>query len=849
MLDNNNHLIRRNDIIDALWHAYQILYEQKLQIRLINGEPGTGKTTLVNMFINELNEKPDKALLATGFCNLPSEYNVPYKPFKEVLKQLFDTLKEMEKSEKKSGKEKMKNALAFSAQVLLNYAPDLIGSLLPGADLLKDISQHILEESNLIEKLKSKTEEPPQQLSESKIIEEFINFVKALSKEYYLVLFIDDLQWLDAPSTNLLYQMLIELKNSPVLFIGCYRSTDIYSSLSGKHPLETLLNEIKIAHGNVFIQLDNLTDDTREALMNSMLNSESNEYDNLFRNELFRRTQGNPLFVTELINLFQENGEIYMAENGAWRNKEKLDWQAYPVRVEGIIRERIGKLEDSLIEVLSHASVQGTRFIVQVLSKTMGEPERMLLMDLSKKLQKQYHLVKEGECIRMKKNLISRFYFSNYIFQQYLYQELSQTQRMLLHGDIAVILEEMYAGNTEVEEVATDIAYHYEMAGEYDQAVKYMEIAARSMMRLSAYNEATIILKKALQYSREEGENNELIQLRLLANLGVCYYSVKGWGASETEQIYKQLEQLQEQTGCKDYNEIIAFGLWTIHFIRMDFEESLSILENFLEEARAAKDMGTWQTACVSLANTYFWTGDFKRADNYLSELHQTAEEHPLSLQNRALYSLLYTNVSLQLGKSEEAIAEREYMQREFTNVPDKFIQAMGWQVVTWHAFFNNEMEKCHEAATKMLAISERYSFNYYIGLGKIFVAGSLPSDQCQKAIELADEGYNSLIQEKTTEYVLVHSLYKYIKANALFHSGMHADCLEILENTIPVCLKKGELCYVPELYLLKGECYRVTGRIQDAEREYRKTLDIAGQLNSVSVGTKAETLLTQLNK
>lgn len=80
MLGNNNQFIRRNDIIDGLWKAHQALQQQKLQIRLSNGEPGTGKTALVNMFINELNKKPEKTLLATGFSNLPSEYNTPYKP-------------------------------------------------------------------------------------------------------------------------------------------------------------------------------------------------------------------------------------------------------------------------------------------------------------------------------------------------------------------------------------------------------------------------------------------------------------------------------------------------------------------------------------------------------------------------------------------------------------------------------------------------------------------------------------------------------------------------------------------------------------------------------------------------
>lgn len=61
-----------------------------------------------------------------------------------------------------------------------------------------------------------------------------------------------------------------------------------------------------------------------------------------------------------------------------------MEWHDYPIRIEGIIEERISNLEDSLMEILSHASVQGPNFILQVLSRTLNESERNLLMSLSK---------------------------------------------------------------------------------------------------------------------------------------------------------------------------------------------------------------------------------------------------------------------------------------------------------------------------------------------------------------------------------------------------------------------------------------------------------------------------------
>jgi len=840
-------LIRRDDVIEKLWAAFEKLDSGQFQIRFINGEPGTGKSVLMNMFINELmNKYPESILTATGFCNLPSEYNIPYKPFKELLKQLFLQMKKVQEKAQNSGKERMKNVLSFSLRVLLKNAPDLIGNLLPGGGILKDISQSIIDEADLVDSLKKKTQQAPDQVSESKIIEQFMSFVKELSSHYPLVLFIDDLQWIDTPSQNLLYQMLIELRQCRILFLGCYRSTDLYMSLSNHHPMEKLINEVKISFGNVFTALDELPEVEQEKFMNQLLDVNPNHYDDFFRKEMFRRTHGNPLFITELVDLFKEEKDIYIGEDGSWVNTQELDWHSYPVRIEGIIRERIGKLESSLVETLSHASVQGTRFIVQVLSKTMGESERELLMNLSQKLQKQHHLVTEGECARRKNKLVSKFYFSNYIFQQYLYEELSLTQRMLLHGDIAAILEDMYSDN--LEEVSGDIAYHYEMSGEYEKAVKYMLMAVDAMIRISAFREAIPVLENGLRYLDGEMEGEySLLKLQFLSKLCTCYYSVNGWGASETERIYKQLEQLRDSTGCRDYDEMIAFGLWTIHIVRLDFEQAIQVMKYYWGQIKETKDALSWQTACVSLANTYFWTGERNKMRYYLDVLAEFSVGNVLTLQNRALYSLLLTNLLFQEGRYKEAVEERDYMLDEFTSVSDKFIQAMGWQVVAWHAFFNEEFELCRESSTRMLEISEKYSFSFYVGIGKIFQAGSFASDDYLQALSLADEGYQSLLLDKDASNVLAHSLYKYIKGFILYGAGHYEECVELLENTIAICKAKGELCYVPDMHLLCGECYRMEGKKEEAEHCYLQAKQDAGAQEYIHARNKSEQLLVKL--
>lgn len=836
---------RRDREVDNLLSAFYELEKGKLQIRFVNGEAGSGKSTLVGMFIDEIKPQAAQTIITTGFCNLPSDYNLPYQPFKDLLKQLFEEARQLQETAP-TRKETVRNVINFSAQMLLKYAPNLIGSLIPGGSLVSEISQSIIEETQLVEKLQKKSEEPPGRLDESQITEQFIRFVQAFTKEYRLVLVVDNLQWVDIPSVNLMYQMVIALRDCPVLFIGCYRSTDVDIPVNGeKHPLDKLINEVKISQGNVFIQLDQIKADERRTFMNRMLDSEPNAYTSDFRDKLFERTNGNPLFVTELIDLFKEENEIVRNGQGEWVDGPYLDWQLYPVKIEGIIRERIGRLEDSLVQVLSHASVQGYHFIAQVLSRTLHEPEREMLRNLSKKLQKQYHLVTEGECVRLKKSLISRFSFSNYIFQQYLYQELGQTERMLLHEDVAMALEEMYKDH--LNEVSNDIAYHYEMAGEYEKAVYYMQLTASEMMRLSAYTKAIPILQKAIGYLQEEAEEESLGDLfELSIRLCVCFRSTKGWGDGETIRAYEIADTYRRRTGDSRYDDFLAFGQWTILMTQLRFQECIDLMENYLESKGEELSVEGKQSAYISLINTYFWMGDFPKTADILGRLESTYPQQPFSRTNQALYHFLKLNISLQTGHLEKSVEEREKIIRQFTAEENRFTQVIIWQAVCWHAFLTGEWDLCREYARKLLDMSQKYSFYYYICIGKMFVGATLPPEEYAKARVYVDEGYAGLDHHKDHK-ALTHSLYKLIVGMLLFRSGQFDACREVIDEGIETCRAIGEYCYVPQLYLLQGVCNEKQGDRQTAAEAFLTCMEIARQCGAKYPLSQAEKRLSNL--
>ncbi len=819
--------VRREREMTQLWQAFQALDRGCCQLRFIPGEAGTGKSVLLEMFAGELEEKTENTLIASTFCCIRSEYSIPYQPFKELLKQLMQEVRDNEEIEKKgrSGREKLKEAFAFSARMLLEHAPDLIDNFIPVGTVLGAIGQHFLGNDEKPEKNNSP--------DESKIIEEYINTLRAVSGKYRLVLLLDDLQWIDKPSVNLLYQLSVVLKDCPVLIVGSYRSTDIDVADGEKHPMDKLINEVKISYGNVFLHLDNIDVWERRKFMDQLLDREANVYDAAFRQTLFERTGGNPLFVSEMVCLLKEEGVLEQNEVGIWTNHKIPDWQSYPVRIEGIIRERIGRLEESMVEVLSQASVQGYRFIVQVLSRTMGETERDLLMTLSRKLQKQYHLVNEGPCVRSTRGLVSEFNFSNYIFQQYLYQELSATQRMILHGDIAVILEELFRDN--IGEVAGDIARHYELAGEPEKALKYIEITVDQMLAVSGFLEASVLLDKAL--GGFAGQMDEYIRLRFLVKQGLCYRSVKGWGSEDTGRLYLEAEELSRKLECDDYTEIILFGQWTICLVKLQLDRCLELAAGYRKIAVERNDLPMGLMALITSINTLFWRGELREADACLKEFEELYKKKdpaiPVQPAVETLYGMFNLLISFQLGDYERTAEAKKQLIAKISATKDRFCQSIAYQALTWQEYLAGNREQSGKYAETLLELAKAGGYPFYISVGYLFYGAFVAMTNAEEGIGLIREGYKILQGNTELDVVSMHSVYGLLLNTVYLENGRFDELKDSLPKIIEKSIQVKEVCYLSELYLLEGRSYQATGDRAKADIAFEEACQIAREIGA----------------
>jgi tetratricopeptide (TPR) repeat protein len=280
-----------------------------------------------------------------------------------------------------------------------------------------------------------------------------------------------------------------------------------------RHPIEKVLAEFKRLYGDVCLDLGREDKVEGRGFVDALLDTEPNEFGVRFRAAFLDHTGGHPLFAIELLRDLQERGDLIRNERAAWVEGPALSWHLLPARVEGVIEERIGRLEEDLRAALTVASVEGEEFTAQVVARVQEVQERRLLRRLSQELEKRHRLVRELGEERVGHRLLSRYRFAHALFQQYLYNDLSLGERRLLHGEVARALAELF--EEAVEEIAVQLAFHYRRAGLEEQALPHLIRAGHQARAKFANDEAVGYYSEALRTVPEDGpERFDLLACR-----------------------------------------------------------------------------------------------------------------------------------------------------------------------------------------------------------------------------------------------------------------------------------------------------------------------------------------------
>jgi tetratricopeptide (TPR) repeat protein len=466
------------------------------RVAFIAGGAGQGKTALALAFARRAEESHSDLIVLSGQCNAQAGIGDPYLPFREALDQLTGGVEAKWASGVISteGARRLWTALPLAIQTMIELAPDLVDRMAPGTQLIvraaavspqatawrKDL------EDFLERRVVFQVTTAPKQID---LFEQLTRLFRQVSERSPLLLILDDLQWADDASISLLFHLGRRIADRRVLVLCAYRPDEVALGRDGdRHPLEQVIHELVRLHGENVLDLAESAEAAGMGFIDSFLDSEPNRLGTEFRQALYQRTGGHPLFTIELLRALQERGDLRKDGDGYWEAAANLAWDELPARVEAVIEERIGRLEGNLRELLAVASVEGHDFTAQVLARIQALEERKLLRELSQELEKRHRLVREMGEVRTGHRVLSRYQFAHQLFQRYLYNGLSAGERRLLHGEIAAVLEELFADD--LSHGAVQLAYHYGQAALPEKAAPYVKQAGDQAKASYANQEA-----------------------------------------------------------------------------------------------------------------------------------------------------------------------------------------------------------------------------------------------------------------------------------------------------------------------------------------------------------------------
>ncbi len=603
------------------------------RVMFITGEAGSGKTTLIHQFVQRAMAQHRSLVVARGICNAYTGLGDPYLPFREIVQTLTGDI-ETRRAGGNLNSEHARRLWAIwpeAIRILLDAGPDLIELFVPG-DVLAYRAETFLPAAHRADwqnrpatPAKRQTAPgaaaPPQQ----SVFQQVTRVLGALARHCPLVLVLDDLQWADSGSLNLLFHLSRSLADHRILIIGAYRPAAVLSTDSGdRHPLPAIVNEIKRLLGDCHLDLDQA--DGRQ-LVEAYLDAKPNRLGNSFRETLFQQTGGNPLFTVELLDDLQAGGVLIKDETGHWIEAAGANWRQLPTRVEAVIAERIGRLPEAQQILLRIAGVEGEEFTAEVVAHIQEEEPQTIIQTLSNVLGKRHQLVQSTrlQFLEAGGRRLSHYRFRHNLFQKHLYNQLDEPERLHLHQAVGSTLEKLYqtpGANVETADIWPRLAYHFEAAGLLEKAVGYLLLAGNRAARMSAHEEAIAMYSKGLTLLQNLPESQERtsLELELQLALGGQLVTIQGWGTKERIATCRRAFDLCLQVGGTTQLLRTLFLQADVCRAQGKLQDSLNLGEQLLILTHTSQDPLQIALPYWTLGETYFFQGDIVRGQEYFEQ-------------------------------------------------------------------------------------------------------------------------------------------------------------------------------------------------------------------------------------
>ena len=838
------------------------------KVVFVTGESGSGKTALIQEFSQRAQDAHTDLLVATGNCNAYTGVGDPYLPFREILAFLTGDVEARWEAGTISRKHALRlwEKLPVAAQALVEVGPDLIDSFVQRAAMLDRVRSRVSVEQDWLIRLGALLDRKPVTalnigaLQQVNLFEQYTRVLQSLEAQSPILLVIDDLQWADTGSINLLFHLGRRLAGCRVLLLGAYRSEEVALGREGmRHPLEPLVNEFRRSYGDILVNLGQaLGQEESREFIDEFLDKEPNRLGESFRKMLYQQTQGHPLFTIELLRGLQERGDIFKDPEGYWVPGPSLDWETLPVRVEAAIQERISRLPKAMQRALEIASIEGEMFTAEVVARVQGIDEQEILGSLSGDLDRSHRLVRAQSIQRVNNQLLSRYQFRHILFQKYLYGSLDEVLRVHLHEQVGISLEELYGAEEGAAAVAVQLALHFQLARIVEKAIHYLRLAGDRAMQLSAYHEVIAHTTRALELLENipESIDREEQELALCLTLAIAYTGAKGGQLSEVRNTYNRARQLCEKLGKKYELVQVLGGLTIFYYVRAEHHRARELALEALNLANEIGDQPLMMLCHWYLGFILFCLGEYPESLKYLrkvTDIYDYQQHHQALVQVRGsdagIGALAYETCCMWcLGYPDQALKlsqETLELARELAH-PFSLADALCFAGCLYHSM-RRDADGLAKEADALTQTADKSSLIGWMATGTRYRGEALVlQGNLQEGATQAYKGISFLRSENIGIYVtgtLATLVEAQIKAKHL------EDGLATLDEAFVVVDETDERYWEAELYRLKGELLIMDGEISGAEACMNRAIEIAQRQETKSLELRAAMSLCRLWK
>jgi DNA-binding winged helix-turn-helix (wHTH) protein/tetratricopeptide (TPR) repeat protein len=796
--------VGREGELDRLGELYDLAGRGRRQVVFVTGEPGIGKSTLVEAFAGRVG-RSGAGRVAWGQCLEQRGAPEPYLP-------VFDALDRLCRDDAA--------ALALLARLAPTWLVQMPALVEPGA--------------------RAELERRALGGTTERMLREAAEALEAVAADRPLVLVLEDLHWADPSTVDLVAWLARRATPARLLVAGTYRPAD---ALAGGAPIADAGAELRLRGLATELRLGELGPEAVAAVLASGLPGA--EVPEELARLVQRRTDGVPLFVVQLAQAWTDSGVLRPAA-GRWELAPGSGGGRVPDDLRRLLELQLERLDAADLAMLETAAVAGVEFAAATAASD-GPASVEAVEGRCAALARHGRFLRAAGPVAWPDGTVSAgFRFAHDLHRTVLYDRIPAGRRARLHATVADRLERAYgaaaAGN------AAELAAHLLAGHDHARAVPYLQAAAVRALGRSAPREAIQHLEALLQALPRlpEGPERDQAELAAQMTLGPALVATRGFASPEVEAAYTRARELSRALERPDELALVLHGLAAVEEFRGRYHRSEALLTQILE-------LGVSELAVEAhelLACSTFHQGAAARACRYaeqglaiydeaadLSYLAPYGEHPAVACHDWAALALWF------LGRPDRALGHAE--------------QARALAVAHPYSLASAEVQLAYlhqyrgEAGTTLLWAGQAMATASEHGFPVRAVQAAILGGWAV-AVTDADRAGTEQLRAGLAGYLatgaeLDHPYYLGLLGEALAATDGPAEGLGVVEEAIRLVGTERPFYYLPELHRIRGDLLARLGRAGEAAGAYGRAVELAAGHGARSAELRASLRRCQL--